>query len=67
MTKALDVIPKTVAIAVGPNMSCIASGTKAMLADAAPVPSILLFPDGEDEKSSKPIFISIIPPTIRTS
>jgi hypothetical protein len=46
-SRIFDVIPKTVAIAPGPNMSGIASGTKAMLPDAASAPNTLFFPDDE--------------------
>src|SRR5271165_6576020 len=49
-----------VAIAPGPNMSGIASGTKAILASGSTRPTTALSPV-EGENSSNPIFIRMIP------
>ena len=63
----VEVIPRMVAIAPGPHISGIASGTKAIFASCFPPPAGMIPPpDFDGEKSSKPIFIKIMPPTIRT-
>ena len=63
----VEVIPRIVAIAPGPHISGIASGTKAIFAScAAPPAGIIPPPDEDGEKSSKPVFIRIVPPTMRT-
>ena len=56
-----------VAIAPGPNMSGIARGTNAMLASPALAPERPKSPpDFLGMNSSNPIFIRMIPPTMRT-
>ena len=60
----VEVIPRIVAIAPGPHISGIASGTKAIFAPFAADATIP--PDAGGEKSSKPIFTRMMPPTMRT-
>src|SRR5215469_5878902 len=66
--RTTDAIPSTVAIAPGPNISGIASGTNATLSGASAGAfgmMVAVAPDGMN--SEKPIRIRMIPPTILTN
>src|SRR4029450_13073844 len=64
----VEVMPRTVAMAPGPNMIGMARGTKATSSSLSPEPLAMPndAPEDEGENRVKPMRIRMMPPTIRT-
>jgi hypothetical protein len=67
--RILEVIPRMVAMASSPNISNMPGATKTTFAPSATATAVsgpYAAAEAEGEKSSNPIFIRMMPPTIRT-